>query len=131
MPHVDESKVFNALLSLRGGGAIPLGNQELLVEVEPIDNHSGDSPDFLLWVKLTFHIFGQQVLIRVPVPVEAEKGGIDGGAMDDLAKFLERRRHMMKLPMLVVAESGYDERTQDCDIPTEITILQVPMRALD
>src|SRR5688500_16205780 len=128
MPPVDESKVFNALLALRGGGIVQLGDQQLLVEVEPIDNHSGDSPDFLLWIKLTFAIFGQHVQVRLPIPVEAEKGGIDGGALDDLTKFLERRRHLFQVPMLVVAESGYDERTQECDVPTVITILQVPMR---
>src|SRR4051812_2162816 len=101
MPPVDESKVFNALLAFRGQGIVALGDQELVVEVEPIDNHSGDSPDFFLWIKLSFAIFGQQVQVRLPIPVEAEKGGIDGGALDDLKKFLERRRHVLQLPMLV------------------------------
>jgi len=77
MPRVDESKVFNALLSYRLSGKLALEGHEIHVSIEPNDNHAGDSPDFILWVEVNFQIFGQPMQVRVPVPVEAEKGGFD------------------------------------------------------
>jgi|SRR5271170_4296029 len=131
MPRVDEAKVFSALLTLRGGGTAIIDGQQISVKIDPVDNHSGDSPDFLLWIEVGLSAFGQDLRVRVPIPVEAEKGGIDGGAMEDLRKFLERRRHLVQLPMLVVAEAGYDVRRESRDLPAEVTIMQVPIRALE
>jgi hypothetical protein len=131
MPSVEESKVFSALLSLRASGTVDTGGQQISIKIEPIDNHLGDSPDFFLWIEVEFAAFGQSLRVRVPIPVEAEKGGIDGGAMEDLRKFVERRRHPIQLPMLVVAEAGYDLRTEPQDLPAVVTIFQLPIRALE
>ena len=130
MPCVDESKVFNALLSYSLCAKVVSEGHEIQVRIEPFDNHAGDSPDFILWVEVSLEIFGQPIRVRVPVPVEAEKGGISGGAMEDLHKFIDRRHHKMQLPMLVIAESGYGEQHVERDVPSEVTILQVPVRAL-
>jgi|SRR5581483_6657276 len=131
MPDVDESRVFAALSQYRTQLSIegPLGQIEL--EFRPVDNRVGDSPDFFLWVEIRFALFGQPVKIAVPVPVEAEKGGIYGGALDDLRKFLDRKKHLAEIPMLVVAESGYATKEQDEALTTHFTISQVPIRQLE
>ena len=53
----------------------------ITLRLRPVDNHAGDSPDFLLWVEVEFQLFGNDIRVAVPVPVEAEKGGITGGAL--------------------------------------------------
>lgn len=130
MPKVEEDKVFNSLLSLRGSGTVLVGDREIRLKIDPVDNHFGDSPDFILWLEIAFDAFGQELRLRVPIPVEAEKGGI-GAAMEDIDKFVERRRHLLQLPMLVVAEAGYDMRQESIDMPAQITISQIPIRALE
>jgi hypothetical protein len=130
MPRVDESRVFNALLSYRLSGEMVSEGHSIHVKIEPDDTHAGDSPDFLLWVEVSLKLFGQFMRVRVPVPIEAEKGGIDGGALDDLRKFIDRRRCKVQLPMLVIAESGYDERLTERDLPADVTIVQIPVRAV-
>jgi hypothetical protein len=131
MPDVDESRVFAALsrykaqLSVEG----PVGLIE--VEFRPVDNRVGDSPDYFLWVEIRFTLFGQPVKVAVPVPVEAEKGGIYGGALDDLRKLLGRQKHFAEIPMLVVAESGYAAEERTGELKTQFAISQVPIRQLD
>jgi hypothetical protein len=130
MPNVEESKVFNALLSLRTSGTVSLDGRQISIKIEPVDNHVGDSPDFFLWLEIELIALGQNLRIRVPIPVEAEKGGIYGGAIEDLQKFIERKRHPIELPMLVVAEAGYDDRQERIDLPAVVTMLQIPIREL-
>ena len=131
MPEVDEGKVFTALSRYRGQVSVqgPMGLIEL--EFRPVDNRVGDSPDFLLWVEIRFDLFGQPVKLAVPVPVEAEKGGIYGGALEDLRKFVERKKHTPEIPMLVVAESGYASKEQTEPLTTQFAISQIPIRQLD
>ena len=81
MPEVNEKDVFDALLRYRVSGSIPCTEGKIEVELRAVDNHVGDSPDFLLWVEIRFDLFGQRVKIAVPVLVEAEKGGIYSGAL--------------------------------------------------
>lgn len=130
MPKVDEQKVYGELLKYRLEGEVASEHTSVRVRFRPVDNHAGDSPDFLLWVELEFELFNQPVKLAVPIPVEAEKGGIAGGAMDDLRKFVERGRHAIQLPMLVVSEAGYDSRQQVEHCATEVTIHQVPVRRI-
>src|SRR5213075_1012553 len=102
MPDVSESKVFAELLKYRLEGSVSNENVQVTVRLRPVDNHAGDSPDFLLWAEMEFEVFGQRVKVSVPIPVEAEKGGISGGALADLRKFVERRKHVPEIPMIVV-----------------------------
>lgn len=130
MPKVDEQKVFGELLKYRLDGRVTSEHASVQLRLRPVDNHAGDSPDFLLWVELEFELFSQPVKLAVPIPVEAEKGGIAGGALDDLRKFVDRQRHVIELPMIVVSESGYDTRTQVEQCATRFTICQVPVRRI-
>ncbi len=82
-------------------------------------------------MEVRFELFGQPVKVVVPIPVEAEKGGIHGGALEDLRKLIERRKHMAEIPMIVVAESGYASKEQVKDLPTRFQISQVPIRRLE
>jgi hypothetical protein len=69
--------------------------------------------------------------LRAPLPFEAEKGGIYGGALEDLRKSVERERCPIELPMLVVAESGYESTHGKHHVPVKFSITQVPIRLLD
>ena len=130
MPDVDERKVFDALLKYRLEGRIESEHVSVQIRLRPVDNHAGDSPDFLLWVEVEFELFGQPVQLAVPIPVEAEKGGISGGALEDLRKFVERKRHVIRVPMVVVSEAGYDSKEQEELCATKFSIIQVPVRRL-
>jgi hypothetical protein len=130
MPSVDEDEVYSALLKYRLDRTISTDNGDLTVRLRPVDNRVADSPDFLLWVEVEFELFGKPIKIAVPLPVEAEKGGIAGGALDDLRKLVERRRHLLRLPMIVVSESGHATKDKSVDFPTNVTILQLPIRCM-
>ncbi len=130
MPRVDEKKVFTELLKYELEGRFVLGHVPVQLRLRPVDNHAGDSPDFLLWVELEFDLFSQPVKLAVPIPVEAEKGGIAGGALDDFRKFVDRQKHLIELPMVVVSESGYDTLTRQEQLATRVTITQFPIRRL-
>ena len=130
MPKVDERKVFGELLKYRLDGCVTSEHASVQLRLRPVDNHAGDSPDFLLWVELEFELFSQPVRVAVPIPVEAEKGGIAGGALDDLRKFVDRRKHVIQIPMIVVSEAGYGSKRQLEQCTTEFTICQVPVRRL-
>ena len=131
MPDVDEKSVFDALLKYRLHETISAAGTEVEIQFRPVDNRVADSPDFLLWVDISFELFGQPVKISVPVPVEAEKGGIYGGALEDLRKLVERRRHLVEIPMIVVSEAGYASKEQVEMLATRFSITQVPVRRLN
>jgi len=130
MPKVDEQKVYSELLKYRLDGRVTSEHASIQLRLRPVDNHAGDSPDFLLWVELEFDLFSQPVKLAIPIPVEAEKGGIAGGALDDLRKFVDRRKHVIQIPMIVVSEAGYDTKQQTEQCETRFTIHQVPVRRL-
>lgn len=131
MPNVSEDDVYDALLTCKGMAELDLGKAHVSVYLNPIDIHNSDSPDFILWVDISIRIFGQDLKLRIPLPVEAEKGGIYGGALEDLKKYIEREHYQIELPMLVVSESGYDNKEEKARLLTKILITQVPIRALE
>lgn len=131
MPEVTENEVCSALLKCKGSGKLYIGNCEITISLDPVDIHGTDSPDCILWVYLSLILFGQDLRLRVPIPVEAEKGGIYGGALEDLKKFIEREKYPIELPMLVVAESGYATKEQTPEsFPVRFVINQIPIRQL-
>jgi hypothetical protein len=131
LPEVNVRKVYNALLRYKGEGKIKVEDAEISFSLNPIDIHDIDSPDCLLWADISLKMFGQNLKLRVPIPVEAEKGGIYGGALEDLKKFIERKKYPLELPMLVIAEAGYDTKEQYEILPVRITINQIPVRLLE
>ena len=128
MPEVKERQIYDALLRHKGKGEIKIGNAEIDLSLNPIDLHGIDSPDCLLWIYISLKLFGQDLKLRVPVLVEAEKGGIYGGALEDLRKFIERGKYPIELPMLVIADAGYATKAQLEALPVRITINQIPVR---
>lgn len=129
MPEVSEREVYNALLRYKGSGKINMTNTEVSFSFTPIDIHGIDSPDSLLWIEVSLKLFGQTVKLKIPIAVEAEKGGIDY-AMEDLQKFVKREHYPIEIPMIVVAESGYDTREHKETFPAKFTISQIPVRQL-
>jgi len=130
MVEVNEKEVYHALLKYKGTGKVNIGEAEVCVDLNPVDIHKVDSPDFILWVNISLKLIGQDLRLRIPIPVEAEKGGIYGGALEDLKKFVERRKYSIEIPMLVIAEMGYDTREQNESLPVQFTISQMPVRLL-
>jgi len=130
MPEVSVKKVYDSLLKHKGRGKIDIDDAEIDVALNPVDIHGADSPDCLLWVEISLELLGQDLKLRIPIPVEAEKGGIYGGALEDLKKFVDRGKYPIEIPMLVVAEAGFGTREQNETFPVRFTINQIPVRLL-
>jgi hypothetical protein len=131
MPTVDEVEVFKALQRYRGTAKTTVGDSNVEITFTPEDNHRYDSPDFIFWIGITFTLFGEEVKVKIPVPLEAEKGGIFGGALLDLEKFITREKHVIELPMPVVAESGFQSREQRGHLPVNFSIVQLPVAHIE
>ena len=129
MPVVSEEEVYKALLRYSGEGTAQIGDTEVRLRLRPVDVHNLGRPDAILWVEISFKVFGQTMSLRVPLPVEAEKNGIDE-AMEDLDAFAEREKFPLAMPMLVVAEAGYQTREERRHLPVDFTIRQIPIRRL-
>ena len=130
MPEVKERNVYSALLKCKGSQEISIGSATINISLNPMDIHDIGSPDIILWLEASIKLFGQHLNLKVPIPVEAEKGGIYGGALDDLRKFVERKKHIIEIPMLVVAEAGYDKLEENESFPVQFLVRQIPIRAL-
>ena len=130
MVEVNEKEVYHALLKYKGTGKVDIGGADISVALNPVDIHEVDSPDCILWVDISLKLIGQNLKLRIPIPVEAEKGGIYGGALEDLKKFVERRKYSIEIPMLVIAEAGYNTTEQSESLPVRFRISQIPVRLL-
>ena len=129
MPQVKENDIYNALLKLKGENSVKIGKAEVVLSLIPEDIHKTDRPDSILWVNISLKIFGQNLRLRVPVPVEGEKHGIDD-AMEDLEEFIKREKYPIEIPMLVIAEAGYGNREERKTSPVKFRITQIPLRRL-
>src|SRR5437763_571850 len=131
MATISEEAVYAALQRCSGSARLHLGEGEATASLSVQDNRVRDSPDFVLWLEVELRVFGQKVRVRVPIPIEAEKGGIKGGALEDLKKFAQRQRHRLELPMLVVAGSRHDHAAQTICLATDVAVRQVPGRFVE
>ena len=129
MPQVKEEDIYNALLKLKGENRAKIGKAQITLSLIPEDIHKIDRPDSILWFNISLKIFGQNLRIRVPVPVEGEKHGI-GDAMEDLEEFIKRGKYPIEIPMLVIAEAGYEKREERRTFPVKFGITQIPLRRL-
>ena len=129
MPQVKEEDIYNALLKLKGENSVKIGKAEIALSLIPEDIHKIDRPDSILWFNISLKIFGQNLKFRVPVPVEGEKHGIVD-AMEDLEEFIKREKYPIEIPMLVIAEAGYEKREERRTFPVKFRITQIPLRRL-
>ena len=130
MAGVTERQVYDALTNWAGHSElVNIGETELRVTLTPQDTHIGDSPDCILWFDIDLRIFSQDLKIRIPVPIEAEKAGLEA-AVEDLDKFCERGHFRPEIPMLVVAEEGFSSQRKTSNILTNFKVKQVPVRLL-
>jgi hypothetical protein len=129
MPEVREKEVHKSLLKLKGEKTISIGKTEILVSLNPVDVHGVGRPDHILWFESTMKIFGQSLELRIPIPIEDEKNGIDE-AIEDLNAFVERKKYNIEIPMLVISEAGYAKREELRNFPTKFLISQIPVRRL-
>ena len=131
MVRVKEEDVYAALIKYAGKGELfKIGKAEIQVSLQPQDTHIGDSPDFILWLEVSLKVFEQNLIVKVPIPVEAEAGGIDK-ALEDLNKFVKRGHYPLEIPMLVVATKGFRASEQYEKLPVHFMIKQIPERLLD
>ena len=128
MAEVREKEVYDALLQYQGYGSAMMNNNEIKISLTPEDVHHIGRPDCILWVEITFRIFDQHLRIKVPMPIEAEKNGISD-AMEDLEGFVNKKKYITEIPMIVVAESGFEklDEPNTRSIPAKFHIRQVPI----
>jgi len=131
MVRVREKDVYGALLKYAGKGEpFKVGKAKIQVSLQPQDIHVGNSPDFILWLKVSLRLFAQDLKIKIPIPIEAEARGMDE-ALEDLKKFIERSKHSIELPMLVIAAKGYKTSKQAGKLPIQFIVKQIPIRLLE
>jgi len=130
MAGVTERQVYDALSRWAGKSEpFKIGKAELHITLASQDTHVGDSPDCILWFDASVKIFAQDLRIRIPIPIEAEKAGL-GAAVEDLDKFCKRGHFLAEIPMLVVAEEGYSSLKKTSNMLTDFRIKQIPVRLL-
>lgn len=130
MPEVKEEEVYSALLNFRGKSkVVKIGKAEIISSLTPENTHKLGRPDSILWIEISLRLFRQNLRIKVPIPVEAEKHGI-GDAMEDLEDFIKRSKYPIEMPMLVIAQAGYEKREERRTFPVKFIITQVPIRRL-
>lgn len=130
MPEVREDKIYSALLRFKDTKGVKIGKADITLSLDPKDVHKFDRPDSVLWINISLKIFGQNLKMKIPIPVEGEKRGIEE-AMEDLNEFISRRNYPIEIPMLVIAEAGYYKREVKKDFPTRFVITQIPVRRLE
>ncbi len=130
MTRVQEEDVHDALLRYAGEGTVEIGDGEVDIEITPVDIHTIDSPDSILWLKLNLEMFSEQFRVKIPLPVEAEAAGLDH-AKEDLEKFIQRENYIAELPMLIVAEKGFDFDEETVKQRISYNLEQIPERLLD
>ncbi len=89
------------------------------------------SPDSLLLVDVTLPLFGTQVTAKIPIALEAEKGGMEA-AIQDLDKFTKRSTSgepsYLSLPMLVLSKKSTGKvRSEFRDIRARFEIKEVAL----
>ena len=129
MVRVREEQVWKAIKRCAGATSLEVGNAKIRMSLQPRDVHREDCPDFLLWLEVDLRIFAQELRVRIPIPIEAEAGGIDD-ALEDLEKFIKRGHYPLEIPFLVVAASGYHSTKQEGRLLTHFTLKQIPERLL-
>lgn len=130
MTRVQEEDVHDALLRYAGEETVEIGDGEVDIEITPVDIHTIDSPDSILWLKLDLEMFSEQFRVKIPLPVEAEAAGLDH-AKEDLEKFIQRENYIAELPMLIVAEKGFDSDEESDKQRVAYNLEQIPERLLD
>jgi hypothetical protein len=130
MTRVYEEDVHDALLRYAGEETVEIGDGEVDIEITPVDIHTIDSPDSIVWVKLNLEMFSERFRVKIPLPVEAEAAGLDH-AKEDLEKFIQRENYIAELPMLIVAEKGFDSDEESVKQRVSYNLEQIPERLLD
>lgn len=130
MTRVHEEDVHDALLRYAGEETVEIGDGEVDIEITPVDIHTIDSPDSIIWVKLNIEMFSERFRVKIPLPVEAEAAGLDH-AKEDLEKFIQRENYIAELPMLIVAEKGFDSDDESVKQRVSYNLEQIPERLLD
>jgi len=123
---IEENELYNILLKEKEKNKINV----TLVDIEIIPNYKlKDSPDIVLRMKLRFQLFSQDFEIEIPLPLELEKVGIPQ-ALEDLRKFIERKKFSLILPMLVISDKEIVSQEKEEKIKVEFNIRQIPYRLI-
>lgn len=126
---MSETEIYRHLEAHRFTSRVEAPFGEIALRLEPQDLHTWTSPDFLLWLTVEFPLAGQQVVVKHPIPIEAEKAGWRA-AMPDLVKLAGRREHLIETAFLVIGDGGYHVHAVQHDLPANVTIRQIPDRDL-
>jgi len=114
MKEKDEIRLSRILSKMQGASEINYPWGKIRVNIDYINYSAGGKgcPDSLLILNIALPVMGEQVSIKVPILIEAEKAGMSA-AMEDLEKFCNRSilgtmegggSSFIEIPMLVVTE---------------------------
>ena len=121
---ITEEEFYKVLLKEKENSKINI----FLEDVEVVPNYKlKDSPDFVLKVRLKLSFLSQDLYMKIPLPIELEKGGIYQ-ALEDLRKFVEREKFYLTLPMLIVSDKNSVIRKEERKMKTYFELIQVPYR---
>ena len=121
---IKENEFYSILLKEKSKGALKVTTEAINI----IPNYQlKDSPDFVLMIRLKVEMFSCQYTLEIPFPVELEKVGIEK-ALDDLWKFVSRKKYEITLPMLVVSEKTVLSDEKRGELTTSFNIAQIPER---
>lgn len=119
-----EDEFYNILLREKEKGDINVA----LENIDIIPNYKlGDSPDFVLKIRLKLLLLSQTFEVEIPIPIEIEKAGINE-ALIDLQKFIEREKFGLILPMFIVSEKRILTQEKEEKMKTMFKLRQIPYR---
>ena len=122
-----KERVYLTLLRYKGEGKINIGKTEIHIAINPKDIHKFDRPDCLLWIEISLKILKQPLKLKIPIPIEAtseERSMKD--ALEDLTIFVKKGRYPIEIPMLVIANKGYQTTERKEKFPVKFIIRQIP-----
>lgn len=138
MKEKDELKLSRILRKMEGGSEATFSWGKAKVEVKYVNYSAGGRgcPDSLLILKVSMPLLGQDVLVQIPILVEAEKAGMSA-AIEDLNKFCERSMRgalehggdsFIEIPMLVATQTPLrKERKENRTLKVTFKIREVKL----
>lgn len=138
MKEKDELKLSRILSRMQGESEAFFPWGKVKIKIKYINYSAGGKgcPDSLLVLNITMPVLDHQVLVQVPILVEAEKAGMEA-AIVDLKNFCERSMKgtlegggssFIEIPMLVVTERmrrGEKEERKELSVSFKIREINV------
>jgi len=132
----DEAKLHENVEKLRGEWSIKTDWGKIVIKFRPYRIGYGSKkgrPDELLVVSVSFPLFGEELVLQVPVPLELESKAGMPASFKDLEIWLERMQKReeediyykyVEIPMIVVGKKR-QEKTKEISLRAKVKIKEV------